>query len=326
WRVAMRDQGRRSEAQVTVLAWSDLVRSSMQLGVAATYVALFRTAWIYISTGALMRLARLRKGPMLAALLPVVVLLGGLVTTIAVTLGAAYWVGWWLALPAGLGVCAAVRALDRKVYASYLMQDYAFSAKEYGAYPDALEHRLAVFAQAIQEIDDVDEILIVGHSSGAYLAVSMMADLLRAGPRDGPHLSLLTLGQVVPMVSLLPKANRLRDDLAQLAAERQITWVDVSAPGDGCSFALTDPVTVSGVHVQDQVWPLVLSAAYSQTLSPDRLARLRHRYFRLHFQYLCAFDDPTRYDYFAITAGAVSLRERFSGRRPSPSRLQSFAA
>jgi ABC-type transporter Mla maintaining outer membrane lipid asymmetry permease subunit MlaE len=57
----------------------------------------------------------------------------------------------------------------------------------------------------------VDEVLVVGHSSGAYLAVSVLADLVRrgAGAEAGPVLSLLTLGQVVPMVSFLPRAGRL---------------------------------------------------------------------------------------------------------------------
>ena len=74
---------------------------------------------------------------------------------------------------------------------------------------------------------------MVGHSSGAHLAVSILSDLLRQGlPERAPALSLLTLGQVVPMVSFLPKARRLRADLAYLSAQAQITWVDVTAPGE----------------------------------------------------------------------------------------------
>ena len=109
--------------------------------------------------------------------------------------------------------------------------------------------------------------LVVGHSSGAYMAVSLLADLIRAGrvPADGPKLALLTLGHVVPMVSFLPKATRLRADLAFLSTRAEVTWVDVSAPGDGCSFALCDPVAVTGVAPEGQRWPLVISAAFSKT-------------------------------------------------------------
>ena len=67
--------------------------------------------------------------------------------------------------------------------------------------------------------DDVDEVLVVGHSSGTHLAVSILSDLIREGGvvKDGPALSFLSLGQVVPMVSFLPKADRLRADLHYLS-------------------------------------------------------------------------------------------------------------
>ena len=89
----------------------------------------------------------------------------------------------------------------------------------------------------------------MGHSSGAYLAVSVLADVLRAAPLDpsGPALNFLSLGQVVPMVSFSPNAGRLHADLKYLAICDQPAWVDVTALGDVCAFALCDPVAVSGV-------------------------------------------------------------------------------
>ena len=127
---------------------------------------------------------------------------------------------------------------------------------------------------------------------------------------------------VVPMVSFLPEARRLRADLAYLSARNELTWVDVTAPGDGCAFALCDPVAVSGVAPAGKRWPLVMSAAFTQTLSPARWQELRWRFFRLHFQYLCAFDRPGDYDYFRITAGAMTLAERYAGRPASKSRIE----
>jgi hypothetical protein len=138
-----------------------------------------------------------------------------------------------------------------------------------------------------------------------------------------PELSLLTLGQVIPMLSFLPEARRLRRDLRLLSTSDDLGfWLDVSAPGDGCSFALADPVSVSGVAPRSgQKWPLVISAAFSKTLAPETLARMRYRYFKLHFQYLCAFDRPGDFDYFRITAGPLTLAKRFHGRRSSQSRI-----
>ena len=183
-----------------------------------------------------------------------------------------------------------------------------------------------LIAQALRE--DHDEVLVVGHSSGAHLGVSILADLIRAGrvPAGGPAVGFLTLGQVVPMLSFLPQAHRLRADLAYLSLRGELTWVDVTAPGDGCAFALCDPVAVSGVAPPGQRWPLVMSAAFTQTLSPAKWKALRWRFFRLHFQYLCAFDRPRDYDYFQITAGPVTLADRYRGRAPSKSRIDVAAS
>jgi hypothetical protein len=205
------------------------------------------------------------------------------------------------------------------------MHDYAFTARDGGANPPELEARMAEMGDRVAAAlaGDWDEVLVVGHSSGAHLAVSVLADLIRGGrvPADGPALSLLTLGQVIPMASFLPGARRLRADLAFLAVQ-DVPWVDVTAPGDGCAFALCDPVAVTGVAPAGKRWPLVISAAFTQTLSPERWRALRWRFFRLHFQYLHAFDRPGDYDYFRITAGPLTLGDRYAGRAPSKSRIE----
>lgn len=337
WAVTSRINGRDANARIDVLAWSDLVQGSMQQGIAATYWQLVCTAWTYIGSGALRRLMRLRKGPMIAALYPIVVLVlqlvvalaaGWLVYQVIATISpdfSRYGIGVLTGAFAFVIVLRGFRAADRRLYAYYLMHDYAFAAKEQGANPDGLEARMATFRATIQAAlaEPIDEVLVVGHSSGAHLAVSILADLLRDGlPSHRPALALLSLGQVVPMVSFLPRATRLRADLAVMAAQDDITWVDVTAPGDGCAFALCDPVAVTGVSPPAKRWPLVISAAFTQSLSPERWRALRWRFFRLHFQYLCAFDRPGDYDYFQITAGPITLADRYRDRAPSKSRIE----
>lgn len=333
WHVDASIEGATVSAEVEVLVWSDIVRDSMSNSIPATYLQLLRTAWVYIASGALWRLMKLRKGPVIAALYPVGMLLGQLGIALALWLlifnvfGLLHpLVGWITGAFAFLWLLRWFKKKDGKLFAYYLMHDYAYAAATRGANPPALEARMAAFgdsiAAALQE--DVDEVLVVGHSSGAHLGVSVLADLIRAGrvPGDGPALSFLSLGQVVPMVSFLPDAHRLRADLAYLSARDDLTWIDVTAPGDGCAFALCDPVAVSGVAPKGKTWPLVFSAAFTQSLSPARWKELRWRFFRLHFQYLCAFDRPKDYDYFRITAGPLTLATRYAGRPPSKSRIE----
>ena len=274
---------------------------------------------------------RLRKGPVIAALYPVGMLLLQLALAAGVARGVAavlmVLVPWWVAVPVALVpgwvVLRWFRARDGRFFAYYLMHDYAYSARWWGGNPPELEARMAEFGRAIREAaaaGEYDELLLVGHSSGAHLGISVLADLLRDGwHEDGPELSFLSLGHVVPMVSFLPRADRLRADLRLMASQDRIFWLDVTAPGDGCAFALCDPAAVTGVAKTGHRWPLIISAAFTQTLSPARWKELRWRFFRLHFQYLCAFDQPGDYDYFRVTAGPQSLSRRYSGRAPSKS-------
>ncbi|MCG6903561.1 MAG: hypothetical protein LJE68_12850 [Rhodobacter sp.] len=363
WNVEAEIEGADVRAEVEVLVWSDIVRTSLSTSIPATYWQLARTSWIYIASGALRRLMWLRKGPVIAALYPVGMLLAQLIGALLVAylastiltqalswsveqvhrllslqfdpaasvwslvMRAIYWATFLVVLTL---VLRWFKARDNKLYAYYLMHDYAFSAKAKGAYPPELRARMAEFGDVIAAAlrEDVDEVLVVGHSSGAHLAVSVLADLVRAGcvPANGPALSFLSLGQVVPMLSFLPMADQLRADLNYLSQRDEVTWVDVTAPGDGCAFALCDPVAVSGVAPENQKGPLVISAAFTQTLSPERWKALRWRFFRLHFQYLCAFDRPGDYDYFKITAGPLTLGERYAGRKASLNRIDVAAS
>ena len=329
WGAATETAGRRAEAEFEVLVWSDIVARSMGRSIPTTYAQLCRTAWAYIGSGALWRLMRLRRGPVLAALYPVAMLIGqALVAALAgwlagwlVSLLLTWWAGGPLALAVFVLGLRQWRRLDGRLFAYYLMHDYAFTAQNGGAYPPALEDRIAEFADRLAEVGRAgwDEILLIGHSSGAYIAVSVLAKLAREG-RLPENAALLTLGHVVPMASFLPRADGLRRDLHDLA-QAQAVWIDVTAPGDACCFGLCDPVAVSRCVPEGGDGPLVLSAAFTRTLSDERRRSLRGRWFRLHFQYLCAFDRPGDYDYFQITAGPLRLAERFAGRRHSPGRI-----
>ena len=337
WRARSQTEGVRTDAVIEFLTWDDIVKSSMNRSILSSYLVMLRTVWIYFGSGAFFRLVRVRPHPMLAALYPVVVLLAQL--EVALLAGAGVW---WLssglgALPnvAGiaLGLLAAVALLiffyrkDRYVFAYYLINDYGFTARDRGRYPDALRARISAFATRIGDAleTDVDEVLVVGHSSGAHIAATALAEALRSKGRAGePEVSFLTLGQVIPMMSFLPNAKELRADLNYLSSHKDIAWIDISAPGDGGCFALSDPVHVTGVAPPepDKHWPKVISAAFSQTMSPEELKATKWRFFRRHVQYLCAFDRPGSYDYFQITAGAKTLKDRFAWRGATASRIE----
>jgi len=322
WEVRAEINGVETVTEAEFLGWNDIVVASMQSGILASYWLLLRTLWLYLRTGALLALFRLRPAPMLAALYPVVLLVGQLLLGLLalwLAVWALGWAGWPLGLAALYGILWLFKRADRRIYAYYLLYVYAFSAWHAGGYPPVLRARLEDFKARISAAltEDNDEVLIVGHSVGAHLGVELLAEMERDGMIKGnTPLALLSLGEVIPMISYLPAARGLRRSLHTLGQSARVFWLDVTAPGDGGCFALCDPAAVSGVGAG----PKVLSAAFSQTLKPETFAARKRAFFKLHFQYLCAFDKPDKYDYFAITAGSQTLKSRFGSQPDSPSK------
>jgi hypothetical protein len=336
WAVSTNTAGQRATADLEVLVWDDIVQGRMRPGLIGIYWIMLHTIWVYFSTGATWALIRVRIGPFIAGFYPVTILLAQ-----AALAALAGWLVWraalWpfgphpVAVAAGLGgavaagwaVLATGRRLDGHLFARYLMFELAQSAVHRGAYGADLQARLDGFAARVAQAraEGWDEVLVVGHSSGAALAVSVTASAQRRG-QGGAPLALLTLGHVIPLHSFLPDARGLRRDLHALSLSEDLTWIDVSAPGDGGSFGLADPVAISGVRPDGAHWPRVISAAFRQTLAPATFRRLRWRFYALHFQYLRAFDHPGDYDYFQITAGAQPLADRFAHRRDSPQTIR----
>lgn len=336
WAVQTRASDRAARAEVEVLIWDDIVQARMRPGLIGIYWTMLHTIWVYFSTGATWGLIRVRIGPFIAGFYPVTILVlqaAGAVLAAGVVWRAAAWAGGGHPLTllaggvggalAGWAVLEGGRRADRWLFARYLMFELAQSAIHRGGYGGDLQTRLDAFAARVAQArkGDWDEVLVVGHSSGAALAVTVVAAALRA-QKGGAPLSLLTLGHVIPLHSFLPQARGLRRDLHDLSLSEGLTWLDVSAPGDGGSFGLADPVAISGVRPQAARWPRVISAAFRQTLAPQTFRRLRWRFYALHFQYLRAFDRPGDYDYFQITAGAQTLADRFAHRSDSPQTIR----
>ena len=332
WSVRLEDGGAVSEAHVSVLDWHDLVQGAMRHGPWGIHALLWRTLWIFFSTGAMVRLFRLRPGPMMASVYVSAVLVLQMVLALGLAGGllagaAALGGGWWF-LPAALAGVAAAHGLlvwfqrrDGRLMAHYMLQDFAYSVAGYGAWDAATEARLDGFAADIRAAlaEDWDEVLLVSHSTGCSLAVSVMARVLRGDlPGDAPPLAMMTLGHLIPLHGFMPRADGFRRDLRDLAADARLFWLDVTAKGDGACFWLVDPVSVCAAAPERRVNPLVISAAFSRALKPETWARLRRQFYALHFQYLSAFDNPKDYDYFRITAGPLTLCARFGDRRNSP--------
>ncbi|GAP38679.1 hypothetical protein [Piscinibacter sakaiensis] len=315
--------------EVEFLRWDDLVRAHWPRHAGVLARDLLATTALYLRTGALWRMARLAWPPVVALVVPVLVLLALLAALPLAALASWALVRAGAPLAAGVAAVPALaaaavlgaRAIERRMNMQWLLRSYAYTGRQGTHGWPALEARLDAFAQRIvaraEDPAPCDELLVVAHSSGSIMASIALARALQRAPglaRRGPRLALLTLGQWSPLLSSLPGAGRFRAELATLAAEDALDWVDFTAPADGCCFALTDPVTAAGLPRPRPAHPRLLNPRFASQFSPATYAALVRDRFRLHFQYLMAAERAGDYDYFALTAGPWRLGERCAGR------------
>lgn len=328
WTVRATDDGVPVDTWYEFLRWDDVVRAHWPRHQWQLWRDILVTSLFNLRHGSWWRMFRQSWPPAVALGLPFVLLLTVLVGLPALSLLA----GWLthrasgsLGLPLGAAVlvAAALTLIARKLEARFsmywLMRSYAFTRLQALGRAPALEERLdahaAQLARRLASGED-DEVLVVGHSSGAIMACAIVARALRQMPRGWrPRLSLLTLGHCVPLLGTLPQATAFRQELAELARTDSLDWIDFSAPPDGCAFALADPLEGCGVDVPDRLpdRPKLLSPRFAEMFDTYTYRALRPDKFRIHFQYLMASQRPVDYDYFRITAGAMTLAHRFGG-------------
>ena len=326
WSIASNIDDISSESDFFILNWADLVKENLKKSLFYQYISMLRTSWIYISTGVLFRLMQLRKGPVIGALYPPVLLslqalLGG-----GIVLLPLLYLPFFLALIIGV-ILARVwfyfcQKLDKTLYTHYLMAFFGFITSKWGAIPPEINSRLARFEAEIEKAltKDYDEILIIGHSAGSILSIHLLARLLRQHQSEfQPALSFLSLANVSPMMSFLPNAHELRRDLKEISGNSRITWIDISSTYDGASFALCEPLAVTGLAHEAQIWPRMIAVNFTKSLSKEQIAHQKYRFYERHFQFLKAFERPQHYDYFQITGGGLTLYERYQSKKESPS-------
>lgn len=330
WDVSANEKGDSAQTQYEFLVWDDIVRKHWQRGAWRLIAETLSTYAYAIARGVLPKVKALAPRTLIGLFYPLAFLALASLATVALATTAFLLVlgggsSWSMAIASSgivtvLGIWLA-RRVEARLNTSWLARIFTFARRYACQQIPELDARLDEFARRIAAKlaeKDTDEVLIVGFSVGSILAVSATAralSMVTSGRRTecAPALSVLTLAHCLPMLSLLPEAQRFRAELTQLAMHRQLYWVDFSSPTDWGSFALVDPVDATTVPLSDRPHrqPLLRSPRFHTQFSASEYARLRRDKRRMHLQYLMAGSLPASYDYFAITAGSLTLAQRY---------------
>ncbi len=198
--------------------------------------------------------------------------------------------------------------LDQALHDWIFARDYM-----YGRRAD-IERRLDAFAERLVEVSrqgGSDEILIVGHSLGALLAIDLLDRAVKADPALARHqarLSLLTVGATIPKLTLHPAGERFRACARRISAIAAVDWVEYQSRDDAISFYKFHPVASCRLADDDgKTKPLIRRVQTHEMLSPKSYRRQRFRFMRIHFQFVMANELSTPYDFFMLACGPLSV-------------------
>ncbi len=338
WKVKYRPASEDGEAAATVEVetdytfprWDSIIRAYWWPGNRMQLKDLLQTSWQYLVSGAFGKILAQGWIPFITLFAPFLLLVLMLPGAAAVLGAGAALVHAWqtdapIALPLAAAALMGLAALAwaywarRYWHTRWMLRSYAFVGRM-GRKPVAeLEVRLDAMAvalcQRMQQNRD-DEVLVVGHSLGSIMAVSVLARALRRDPqlsRRGPALGFLTLGHCLPLLSNLPAAQGFRDELAVLTQADGLCWIDFTDPLDHYGFPGIDPLRAAGLVPSRPGHPQLRSPGFAAMMAPGPHQVPRMDLHQLHQQYLCASPLPQNYDYFAMTAGPSTLAARFGG-------------
>ncbi|TFF59044.1 MULTISPECIES: hypothetical protein [Comamonas] len=231
--------------------------------------------------------------------------------------------------------------LDGYLHISWLLRilnfAHASSGKTFPVLDARIEAMAAEVAQAMQQ-QRWREVVVVGFSVGSVQALKLTQALRRKLAEDPlsshasrkPLVSLVTLGNCIPLFGLFPGAGALRQTLREVAMDEAVYWADISSPSDSVCFGMCDVVglslredgrkdeasavnSVADSSKRRPQWGFnpqaICSPRFHKLFLPTTYRWLRRNKMRMHFQYLMAGEVAGAYDYFELLTSAGPMRD-----------------
>jgi hypothetical protein len=314
WEITTEGPDWRVESQFHLVRWDDLIRSRsheplwrrLPLGILAFFDFVFagalrgyfRTNWQY----AVFFLYPFVLFALLVAIALAIGMLAGRADALTGSI-------------AGLATFALLLAGPwRWLHLAPLFDDWIFSRDYIRGGDPALSHRLDRIAEQIVEAAreaTVDEILVVGHSLGAVLAIDLIDKILARQPalgRGGPRIAFISIGSSVLKIGLHRNARDFRAAVARVAAAGGVFWGDYQARVDIMNFYGTQPTAEMALAAGGG--PVVRLVEIGRMLEHSIYRKMRLRFFRLHCQFISGNDRRAEYDYFMLVCGPLTAESQ----------------
>ncbi|MCR0985259.1 hypothetical protein [Roseomonas populi] len=312
------------ETVVDCLSWHEIAVRDFAVPKWRVALLSLRVVWEALISGTVAQMLRLNWKfgvfslyPWAMALLYALVALGLVAGCLALAgaLGFPRLAGLAPAAPLLFGLLRVTEYLDRRFYVWYLINDWIFTWRHRTSRDPEADARFEAFAHRVAEAardPALDEVLVIGHSSGSFVAISIVERarrLMGATGGEGPCLSLMTIGGNTPIAVAGGLPSPTRKAMQALVTDEGMLWVDYFAPQDVLNFPWLDPVRAFRLDLggRPRRNPSVRSARFKEIFSAERYAELAYRFYELHFQFLRANDRPGEYEFYRFLAGPEPL-------------------
>ena len=305
WQINFSDKDHKAKTEYLFLRWDDLVRKSWIKNPLKLFGKALMNYARAISSGAIKKCFLISWPPAISFIFPFFLILGAIAFAGAI----ATFTHLLLALP----IIYLFGLISNKSNAAWLVRLYNFCFDVADDKIPEYHHRIAEFSETIRaEIkqDKHDEILLVAHSAGNIVLMSVVADIAKhLSAKDCHKLKIVTIGQCIPLLSYIKQSAGYRKEIEQIA-DFEVYWLDVTAPSDGVCFALEGPFV--GICKSKNERLKIISARFPKMFSERKYKEIKKDRLKTHFLYLMAADGEIEFDYFQLTAGAQSIGTRFA--------------
>ncbi|WP_040439766.1 hypothetical protein [Roseibium aggregatum] len=312
WRDVIKPDFQRSWLR-TVL---DALRSFMLVAQAGGYRAALRSNWahgvfcLYPPVGLILYF--------LTSLLPPILLAPVILRNVgaAVREDQADEIAWSVLLGGSAAWLVAVYLLmtwlEPKSYFRYLVNSWHFMARlARNDHPEMLariEESADLIVAAASEADDDTDLVFVSHSCGTFVAIYILAAVLRRQPdivRRPGGFAFVTLGPAFDCLGGFGPDGGFGEAMTAVARSG-VDWTDLYGPHDPLCGGRTPPVARYARPAgpsEALPEPRRFSVCIPDRMTADRFRHLRFRFFALHFNYFFASVRPGLFDFYRLTLG-----------------------
>lgn len=329
WTIETRADDWQTRTSYDFLRFEDLIQRDLAAPILSTVLQAIWIYWRLVFGGTIARFWKANWRFATFITYPHVLLLAEALCSLGIALAFARGLGA-LGIPGPFGIAAAIAVFvallgtllkytENQTYVLYLLSDtiwtWEFSHRKRPEWDQRID-RFAQYLVKVARESDAEEIVVVGHSSGSFLGTEILARALKLDPalgRHGPRIVLLTIGGNFPIVGFHAASQDFRDHLRLLAVEPSIDWIDCQSRKDVMNFYPFDPIAGHGIDVGAlRRNPAIVPVRFREIIKPEHYNVFRWKFFRVHFQFVMANEQPHAYDFFMIVCGPVPLRERMA--------------